>query len=135
MRAIRLIFACFAVFAAAGVLAHSDEHLDKTASPHGGQLRMAGMYHLELVPAANKLTLYVTDHADKQVKTAGANASATVLSNKTKTKVTLVPAGENALSGTGNFALAADMKVVVSLSMPGQTAVQARFTPLQARGH
>lgn len=34
-----------------GVFAHDDAVLDKTSGSHGGQLRMAGSYHFELVVA------------------------------------------------------------------------------------
>ena len=54
-----------------------------------------------------------------------------MLSGKAKASVKLQPAGDNVLKGTGKFGLAPDMKVVVSISMPGQSAQQARFTPLQ----
>ncbi|MHB1233948.1 MAG: hypothetical protein ACYCZQ_15385 [Burkholderiales bacterium] len=35
------------------------------------------------------------------------------------------------LKGAGKFSLSPDMKVVVSIAMPGQTEEQACFTPLQ----
>jgi len=31
------------------LFAHTDEYLDTQKAPHGGQLRMAGIYHFELV--------------------------------------------------------------------------------------
>lgn len=34
---------------------HSDDYLDTLATPHGGQLRMAGPYHLELVTKDKEL--------------------------------------------------------------------------------
>jgi hypothetical protein len=53
---------------AGSVVAHDPATLDAMPSPHNGQIRMAGPYHLELViglPQTQKLTpvaLYVTDH-------------------------------------------------------------------------
>ena len=44
--------------------AHTEEHFDSHATPHGGQMRMAGPYHLELVSKEKEIVLYVTDHAD-----------------------------------------------------------------------
>ena len=43
--------------------AHTDESLDAMPSPHGGQVRAAGPYHLELVAKDGELVLHVTDHA------------------------------------------------------------------------
>ncbi len=40
-----------ALAAATPALAHDDATLDAMQAPHGGQLRMAGAYHIELVLA------------------------------------------------------------------------------------
>ena len=114
-----------------GAFAHSDEYLDTQAAPHGGQLRMAGMQHQELVVKPNEVTVYLTDHAGTKLDSKGATGTAVVLSGKAKASVKLQPAGDNVLKGTGKFDLAPDMKVVVSIALPGQAAEQARFTPLQ----
>ena len=45
-----LVLAAAALFAAPA-FAHDDATLDAMAAPHGGQLRMSGAYHLELVLA------------------------------------------------------------------------------------
>ena len=37
----------------------------------------------------------------------------------------------DALAGSGQFAPATDMKVVVSITLAGQAPIQARFTPLE----
>ncbi|MCC7150704.1 MAG: hypothetical protein IT501_01790, partial [Rubrivivax sp.] len=37
--------------ASAGAMAHDDATMDKQKAPNGGQLRMAGPYHFELVLA------------------------------------------------------------------------------------
>lgn len=114
-------------------LAHTDAYLDTQRAPHGGQLRMAGPYHFELVVQADQLTLYVTDHAGAKIDTRGASGTATVLANKTKTVVRLAPTGDNTLRGAGRFAMTPDMKAVVSVTLAGQPAQQARFTPLAGR--
>jgi len=91
------------------------------------------MHHLELVVKPNEVTVYLTDHAGKSQPTQGASGTATVLSGKTKTSVPLAPAADNVLKGSGKFELAPDMKVVISVTLPGQTPLQARFTPLQKK--
>jgi hypothetical protein len=124
---------------ASAVLAHSDEYLDTQKTPNGGQQRMAGMYHFELVvardskePKDNPVIVYVTDHANTKISTVGAEGTATILAGKQKAAVKLVPDGDNRLKGIGKYASTPDMKVVVSLTLAGKPAEQARFTPLAA---
>lgn len=118
-------------------LAHSDEYLDTQQAPNGGQLRMAGIYHFELVVTKdskeakdNPVFVYVTDHAGTKVPTAGAKGTVTILSGKAKATVNLAPDGDNRLKGSGTYASTPDMKAVVSITLAGKAAEQARFTPL-----
>ena len=99
--------------------------------PNKGQVKDAGKYHLELVVKDTALTVYVTGSKDAKVPTKGASGNATVLVGKGTSNVKLEPSGENVLAGSGGFQPAPDMKVVVSVTLPGQPAVQARFTPLE----
>ena len=122
---------------ATSVHAHDDAYLDTQQAPNGGQLRMAGVYHLELVvdkstpQAADKpVVVYVTDHAGQKVSTEGATGNATILAAKGKASVALVPDGDNRLKGTGNYASTPDMKAIISFTAKGQPPETARFTPL-----
>ena len=81
------------LFALASInaMAHTDEYLDTQKSAKGGQLRMAGVYHFELVVSKdsqeakdNPVVVYVTDHAGTKVPTVGAKGTATILSGKAK---------------------------------------------------
>lgn len=129
-----LIFAAAAsmiVLASSTVFAHTDAYLDTQKAPNGGQLRLAGAYHLELVVAKeSQVVVHVTDHAGAKVSTVGAGGTATILAGKQKATVKLVPDGDNRLKGVGKYASTADMKVVVAITLAGRTAEQARFTPL-----
>ena len=76
---------------ASTVHAHDDAYLDTQKAPHGGQLRMAGLYHLELVLdksspviADKSVLVYVTDHAGQKISTANATGSATILAAKAR---------------------------------------------------
>lgn len=120
-----------ALFFSQGAFAHSDEFLDTQTAPHGGQLRMVEQYHFELVVKANEVSVYITDHAGKKIDAQGATGTAIILSSKSKASVKLVPAGDNQMKGSSKFELAPDMKVVVSVALSGQTALQGRFTPMQ----
>lgn len=119
------------MFFAQGAFAHSDEYLDTQTAPHGGQVRMVQQYHYELVVKANEVSVYVTDHTGKRIDTQGATGTATLLTSKGKASVMLTPTGDNKMKGAGQFELAPDMKVVVSIALSGQTALQGRFTPMQ----
>ena len=127
------------LLAAGSALAHDDAYLDTQKAPHNGQLRMAGIYHFELVvdrssaEAKEKpVTVYLTDHAGQKIPAAGATGSVTLLSGKTRTTVTLSPDGDNLLKGVGKYASTPDLKAIVSITPAGQAAAQARFTPLTA---
>ena len=127
------------LLAAGSALAHDDAYLDTQKAPHSGQLRMAGVYHFELVvdrtsPEAKEKTVsvYLTDHAGQKIAAAGATGSVTLMSGKARTTITLTPDGDNLLKGSGKYASTADLKAIVSITPAGQAAAQARFTPLGA---
>ena len=117
------------VFFATAAFAHSDEYLDTQKTPNGGQLRMAGVYHFELVVAKdskeakdNPVVVHVTDHAGTKVPTAGASGTVTILADQAKAAVTLAPDGDNRLKGVGKYASSSDMKAVVSITLAGKPA-------------
>jgi hypothetical protein len=121
------------------LLAHSDQSLDAQKAPNGGQLRVAGTYHFELVVAKDAkaatespVVVFVTDHAGAKIPTVGAGGTATILAGKQKASVKLVPDGDNRLKGVAKYGSTPDMKVVVAITLAGKPAEQARFTPLAA---
>lgn len=137
---------CAAVVCASSTLgspawAHDEATLDAMPSAHGGQLRMAGIYHFELVVAAAAVAgqgvpvqVYVTDHLGQKISTAQTSGSVNFLSGKTRTKVTLSPQGDNALIGTLAQRPKPGTQAVVSITPePGQAALQAKFTRLLAK--
>jgi len=122
-------------FGASPAFAHDDAYLATQKAPNGGQLRMAGPYHYELVAGrqasaakTSELVVFVTDHAGTPVPTQGAQGVAHILAGKERSSVKLVPDGENRMKGAGAYAWAVDAKVVVSITMPDAPAAQARFT-------
>ena len=114
--------------AAFPAMAHDDATLDAMASPHNGQIRMAGPYHFELVVGEKQLTVYLTDHAMQPIATQGVSGSAVVLSDG-KSTLDMKPAGDNVLKGQGEFKAGPEMKVVLSLNFPDSSSWQAKFTP------
>ncbi len=118
--------------------AHTDEYLDTVVGPNGGQLRMAGAYHFELLVVKNSkdaknnaIKVFVMDHANTPVATAGATANLVLVAGKQKAKVELKPEGNNALVGEAVYASVPEMKVVANVTMPGQSAQTAKFEPLK----
>jgi len=114
--------------------AHTDEYFEFVTAPHGGQLRMVGPYHLELVAKDGELTLYVTDHADNKISMGGSHGKATVETGQTRTQIGLHPVGDNVLKGSGVFSLTPSTVVIVFFRLPDQDAHSARFMPLKPKG-
>ena len=129
----RSILIVLGLVAATAVLAHTNEYLDTLDGEHGGQLRMSGAYHFELIAAPGKLTVYVTDHAWQPVETAGASANAMVITNGKKTVLDLQVSGSNMLEGSGDFMLDEKSTVHLKVSMPDGAAELATFQPLRKR--
>ena len=117
------------------VWAHTDESLDAMSSPHGGQVRAAGPYHLELVAKDGALVLHVTDHAWKELKTERGEGKATIQQGKSGSKITvkLEPSQQNMLTGNGEFQVTPETVIVVFVKLPEQDAYGARFTPLKPK--
>jgi hypothetical protein len=126
----RLVFALlFLTLLPAAARAHTDEYFATHPTAHGGQMRMAGPYHLELVAGKDTVALYVTDHSGTRVDTAGGSAKVIVTSGKKKRYVVILsPAGDNALKGVGEFKLARSSSVSVLVALPGQEPQRANFT-------
>jgi hypothetical protein len=117
------------------VWAHTDEQLDTMSSPHGGQVRAAGPYHLELVVKDRELVLYVTDHAGQEIKTDGGEGKVNIQQDKGGSKVTvkLEPSQQNMFTSTGEFQINPETVIVVFVKLPEQDAYGARFTPLKPK--
>nr|WP_314862680.1 hypothetical protein [uncultured Undibacterium sp.] len=116
--------------------AHDNAYFDSNKSPNGGQTRMAGVYHFELVlvkdskeAKENSITVHVTDHASKALATAGGTATLTIVQGKHKSTVTLQPSGMNQFTGKAVYASNANFKGALTVTMAGKPAEQARFTP------
>jgi hypothetical protein len=117
--------------------AHDDAYLDTIVGPNGGQLRVTGDHHLELVvdppegaPASTQTAMvFITDHADQATASAGFSGRASILANRERIDIALAPAEGNQLTGQGVFAHDPDMVVVVTLTLPDGSTEQARFTP------
>jgi hypothetical protein len=100
-----------------------------TRGPNGGQrIDLAGG-HAELVAEGSELRLYLSDNSYRPRSAEGATGQAVVLAGGRQTTVPLAPAGTDMLRGQGDFTAATGMRVVVTLTLPGQRPAQGRFTP------
>jgi hypothetical protein len=117
------------------VWAHTDESLDAMPSPHGGQVRAAGPYHLELVAKDGELVLHVTDHAGQEIKTDGGEGKASIQQDKAGSKITvkLEPSQNNMLKGRCDSQINPETVIVVFVKLPERDAYAARFTPLKPK--
>ena len=117
------------------VWAHTDESTDAMPSPHGGQIRGTGPYHLELVAKDGELLVYVTDHLNNEINTTGGEGKANIQRGKTRSRITvkLEPSQSNMFTGRGEFQLDPKTVIVVFVKLPEQDAYGARFTPLKPK--
>ena len=122
----RLMFLCMIWPVVA--FAHTDDFFNKNPGPHRGQMRMAGPYHLELVAGKDELTLYVTDHANVAIESAGGSAKAILTSGKKRYVIVLMPTGENVLKGSGEFKLTKSTNVSMLIKLPAGEPQRAQFT-------
>ncbi|AHJ96849.1 heavy metal-binding domain-containing protein [Hymenobacter swuensis] len=116
-----------------GTAAHGHQAAGEThahQSPHGGIVRTAGKYHLELVQQAGQLHVYLLDGNEKALPVAGATGTAMLLSTTGKTtSVKLTPTGDHLLAAmpAGTTLRTA----IVSLKANG-SSLSARFEKLDA---
>ena len=117
------------------VWAHTDEQLDTMSSPHGGQVRAAGPFHLELVVKDRELVLYVTDHAGQEIKTDGGEGKANIQHGKAGSKLTvkLEPSQNNMFKGSCDSQINEETVIVAFVKLPEQDAYGAKFTPLKPK--
>lgn len=114
-----------------GTASHGHQAAGEThahTSPHGGIVRTAGNYHVELVLAQGQLTAYLLDANERTVATAGMTGTALVQQGSKTTSVSLTAAANNALRGalpTG----ATPTTAIITLHRRNET-ITARFDKL-----
>jgi hypothetical protein len=116
--------------------AHDPETLDGLPSVHGGQVRMAGPFHIELVilgraPAQrDRLVLvYLQSHMFEDVSSGGLKGIARFIDGQRVTTVSLVPIEANGFSGTGAFDINSSVTAEVSITDKDGKVWSATYTP------
>lgn len=118
----------FAVAALAASVALSGNVLAHGAKPkHGGVVQSAGDLAFELVSKDGGATIYVDDHG-KDLPTAGATGTLTVLKGTEKTELPLEAGANNTLVVKGNANLAAGSKAVAAITFADKKSVSVRFS-------
>ncbi len=114
--------------AAHGHKAAGESHAHK--SPHGGTVRTAGKYHLELVQQAGEVHVYLLDANEKTLPLTRATGTAMLLSTAGKTSsVKLTPSGDHFVAAVP--AGTTLRTAIVSLKANG-SSLSARFEKLDA---
>lgn len=104
---------------------------------NGGIIRAAGDYQFELVIKPQRevretpIVLFVTDRDGKPVAATEARGRAIFSSGGLKGVATLHPDGGNRMKGYGLMSAKRDLNIDVSITLPGQAPIQARFIPLE----
>jgi len=86
---------------------------------------------MELSVDGQTIRLNISEPDGKPIDTEFADAKTFVTSGGKITKVHLWPAGENVLSGKGDFSQEPDMRIEVRLHLPDRETIKKDFFPLR----
>lgn len=118
------------------VHAHDPATLDGLPSAHGGQVRMAGPFHIELVilgrAAAQRdrlVLVYLQNHMFQDVSSNGLKGIAKILDGQRVTTVSLVPIETNGFSGKGAFDINPSVTAEISITDTDGEVWSATYTP------
>jgi hypothetical protein len=124
----------------ATVSAHDPATLDSLPSAHGGQVRMAGPFHVELVVLGQEGTeterlvlVYLQNHMFKDVSSAGVKGIARFMNGPQVTTVNLIPIETNGFSGRGAFDVNPSVTAEVSITDKDGEVWSATYTPFAAK--
>lgn len=112
---------------AAGLALSGNVMAHGSKAKHGGIVQSAGDLSFELVSKDGKTTIYVDDHG-KDLATAGATGTLTVLKGTQKTAVPLEAAGRNMLVAKGDAVLPKGSKAVAAVTFADKKVVSVRFS-------
>ena len=125
---------CALLFVAHQALAHDSATLDAIPSAHGGQVRMAGPFHIELllekgtVRKKRAVHVYLQNHLMQGVSSAGTKATVTIKDGMSSV-AHLIPNGPESLGGSATYGMSATLTAVVSLTANDGEVWTATFTP------
>jgi hypothetical protein len=125
---------------AAAVHAHDPATLDGMPSAHGGQVRMAGPFHIELVILGRAATqkdrmvlVYLQNHMFQDVSSSGLKGIVRILDGQRVTAVSLSPIEANGFSGTGAFDINPSVTAEISITDRDGEVWSATYTPFAVK--
>lgn len=108
--------------------AHSNEHLSAMKGTHGGMLRMADMYHFELVVKNGEARVWVTDHGEVPQSTKGAVGILRLIDGNDAFTLYMAPTGSNELMiKDARIKAQPGTRLVLTVTMKGESPLQTRF--------
>ena len=110
----------------ASLPAQSFAHAPKVGE-NGGPQTDAGSFHVELVANESNIDVYVRDHSNRAVHTAGFKGAAILLVDGKPLRIELSPAGDNRLTGTAPVALPQAPKGAVLITTSTGSTAQGKF--------
>lgn len=131
MKKIKSIVIAATMMVAGTTASFAQEKGHSHGSPHGGIVKTAGDYHVEMVMAKGKATFYLLDDKEKSMTNKG--ITGTVLfqfADKTTATVPLTASGDAAFLAT-NEKVSTFKSCVVTFKVNGKT-VTAKFTEEKA---
>jgi hypothetical protein len=123
----------------ARMMAHDAATLDAMPSQHGGQVRMAGPYHIELllervsVKGNRHIAIYLQNHLLQVLPSAGTSAQVKLTDGSRSTSVALTPDGLESLGGSVSCSSSAALVAVVLLRARDGQIYSATFNPFARR--
>ena len=118
------IIAAVVAIAATPLIAFA--HAPKVGA-NGGAQADAGGFHVEVVSQGTTLQVFLRDHGDKAVPTAGYKGTAIFVIEGKPQRIPLTPAGENKMTGTSAVSIPSEPKGAVQITTPTGSTVQAKF--------
>jgi hypothetical protein len=115
--------------------AHDAATLDAIPSAHGGQVRMMGPYHVELIldrtvaKAKKPIWIYLQNHAFQGMPSGGTTATVTFVEGGASTTSPLRPAGPESLLGIGVYSDDPALLAIISLTDGNKQTYKETFTP------
>lgn len=111
--------------------AYPDASVQAPRTAHGGDLRLAGPFWLELVVAKASLTLYVMNLSGTPIDASNSKATAVIHTDGKSTRVELQPGGGNKLLGKGRIKVKRATVIFVTVAQRGEKAHKAVFRPFE----
>jgi hypothetical protein len=120
---------------AADAYSHDAAMLDSIPSAHGGVVRMAGPYHIELVlePSSSRpvrrVRIYLQNHAFVGMPSKELTGVVTLMFYTVSVAIPLIPDGPESLGGSGSFLDDPALKLAVSLTDKDGQVFSTIFSP------